>query len=155
MYFLQVLLRACPTPQSFDVEPGEFKRILNNQRGHWLMVSTICRPHPAVSLYNSFYRSAVTRLKSQIASLLHTQQSTIELNLMDCQVQSGGCDCRLFAIANTTALVLGDDPNKLFFDHAGKNETTPVPVPGKGIFATFPHKEKQTSYEESGVCGLL
>ena len=101
---------------SFDVEPGEFIQILNNRRGHWFTVSTIGCPHPTVSVYGNLYRSAGTRLKSQIASLLHTQQSTIELNFMDCQIQSGGCDCGLFAIANTMALVLGDDPNKLFFD---------------------------------------
>ena len=74
---------------------------------------------------------------------------------MDCQIQSGGCDCGLFAITNATALVLGDDPNKLFFDHAGENETTPLPVPGKRMLATFPCKEKKTNSEESGDCVLL
>ena len=87
---------------------GKFVQILNNQRGHWLMVSTIGCSHSTVSIYNSLYRSAGTHLKSQIASLLHTQQPTIELNFMDCQIQSGGCDCGLLAIANAMALVLGD-----------------------------------------------
>ena len=50
---------------SFDVEPGEFVQILNNQRGHWLTVSTIGCPHPTVSVYDSLYRSAGTRLKSR------------------------------------------------------------------------------------------
>ena len=30
-----------------------------------------------------------------------------------------------------------------------------LPVPGKGMLATFPREEKKTSPEESGYCGLL
>ena len=74
---------------------------------------------------------------------------------MDCQIYLGGCDCGLSAIANATALVFGDNPNKLFFDHAGENETTPLSLPVPGKAATFPHKEKQTSSEERSDCGLL
>ena len=55
-------------------------------------------------------------VKSQVASLIHTQVPTIEFNFMDSQIQSGGCDCGLFAITDVTALTLGQDPDKLFFD---------------------------------------
>ena len=37
----------------------------------------------------------------------------------------------------------------------GENETTPLPVPGKRMLATFPCKEKKTNSEESGDCVLL
>ena len=37
-------------------------------------------------------------------------------SFMNCQIHLGGCDCGQFTIANATALVLGDDPNRLFFD---------------------------------------
>ena len=59
------------------------------------------------------------------------------------------------------ALVLGDDPNKLFFDQAKMRQylyqclTIPLPVPGKRMLATFPREEKQMCSEESGDCGLL
>ena len=104
---------------SFDVETGEFVQVLNNQRGHWLLVSTIGCPHPTVRVYDSMLRSAGTHVKSQVASLLNTQQPTIELQFMDCQVQSGGSDCGLFSIANATALIFGEDPGRLFYDQTG------------------------------------
>ena len=104
---------------SFDVETGEFVQVLNNQRGHWLLVSTIGCPHPTVHVYDSMLRSAGTHVKSQVASLLNTQQPTIELQFMDCQVQSGGSDCGLFSIANATALIFGEDPGRLFYDQTG------------------------------------
>ena len=86
-----------------------------------------------------------------ITSLLHTQQPTIELNFMDCQIQSGGCDCRPFTVTNATAIVLGDNPNKLF----AKMRRHLLPVSGKLMLATFPHEEKQMGSEESGDCGLF
>ena len=107
---------------SFNVETGEFVQVLNNQRGHWLLVSTIGCPHPTVHVYDSMLRSAGTHVKSQVASLLNTQQPTIELQFMDCQVQSGGSDCGLFSIANATALIFGEDPGRLFYDQASMRQ---------------------------------
>ena len=49
---------ACGVVLSFDVELGEFVQILNNQRGHWLTVSTIGCPHPTIAVYDSMYHSS-------------------------------------------------------------------------------------------------
>ena len=61
---------------SFDVETGEFVQVLNNQRGHWLLVSTIGCPHPSVHVYDSMLRSAGTHVKSQPSSTLGNQRSS-------------------------------------------------------------------------------
>ena len=107
---------ACGVFLSFDVEPGEFVQILNNWRGHWLTVSTIGCPHPTVAVYDSMYHSAGIHVKSLVASLLHTDAPSIHQTFMDSQMQAGGCDCGILAIANATALVLGENPGKLFYD---------------------------------------
>ena len=39
--------------------------------------------------------------------------SKIELRIMDVQMQAGGSDCRLFAIAFATAIVNGIPPGKM------------------------------------------
>ena len=102
---------------SYDIEGGEFVQILNNRRGHWITISTIGSPHPTVSVYDSMFRSAGTHVKAQVASLIHTQASDIVLDFMTVQMQSGGADCGLFAIANATALAFGDEPpGKFMYD---------------------------------------
>ena len=106
----------CGVALLFNVEPDEFIQILNNRNGHRLTVSTIGCPHPTVAVYDSMYRSAGMHVKSQVASLLHSDAPKIRLHLMDSQIQAGGSDCGLFAIANATALVVKKDPGKFFYD---------------------------------------
>jgi hypothetical protein len=56
--------------------------------------------------------------KKQIASILCTEQSKIELRIMDVQMQVGGSDRDLFAIAFATATVNGIPPGKFVLDQA-------------------------------------
>ena len=101
---------------SFDVEPGEFVQILHSGHGHWLTISTVGTQHPEVQVYDSMYTCCPTACKTQIASLLATNHSAIELKYMDVQMQSGGYDCGLFAIAFATALTYGSQPGLFLFD---------------------------------------
>ncbi len=101
---------------SYDVEPGEFVQILHNGHGHWHTISTVGTEHPEVQMYDSVYSCCPTSCKAQIASLLATQHTAIKLKYMDVQMQSGGYDCGLFAIAYATALVLGKQPGNFLFD---------------------------------------
>ena len=58
----------------------------------------------------SLYSSASDELQQQIASILITPHSSIFLHFADVQLQSGGSDCGLFAIAYATALAFGKHP---------------------------------------------
>ena len=69
-----------------------------------------------MAVYDSMYRSAGMHVKSQVASLLHSDAPKIHLHLMDSQIQAGGSDCGLFAIANATTVVVKKDPGKFFYD---------------------------------------
>ena len=90
----------------FDIQTGEFLQVLHDGAGHWLVISTIGVKHPAeVYVYDSMYSSASPSLQMQIASLLHTEHSSIILNYRDVQRQTQGNNCGLFAIAFATSLV--------------------------------------------------
>ena len=104
---------------NFCVEPHEFIQILHTGRGHWLVVSTIGVQHPVVQVFDSLYTTASTTLKKQIATFLTTMKPSITLHFMDVQMQSGGSDCGLFAIAFATALVDGKKPGKFLFQQGG------------------------------------
>ncbi len=132
----------CGVALSFNVEHDEFVQILNNCNGHWLTVTTIGCPHPIVSVYDSVYRSAGKHAKSQVASLLYSNAPKIRLNFMDSQVQAGGSDCGLFAIANATALSFKKDPGKFFYDQK-KMRSHLYRCLEEGKMALFPLKKER------------
>ena len=82
----------------FEVEAGEFVQIVHNGKNHWLLVSTLGVEHPTVRVYDSMYNSLGSHTQNQIAALLHTDRSSISIEMMNVQVQAGGSDCGPFAI---------------------------------------------------------
>ena len=57
-------------------------------------------------------------LKRQIAARLATKEHKISVHFMDVQMQAGGSDCGLFAIAFSTSLCYGQSPGKFHFDQS-------------------------------------
>ena len=72
--------------------------------------------HAEVQVFDSLYSHAPTMAKTQVATLLTTENPAIKLNFMDVQMQSGVNDCGLFSIAIATALVMGQQPGAFLFD---------------------------------------
>ena len=65
------------------------------------------------------YPSVGTYMKKEFASILCTKKKAIKLKIMDVQMQAGGCDCGLFAVAFAeTALANGIPPGKFTFDQS-------------------------------------
>ena len=104
---------------AFDIQSGEFVQILHDGHGHWLTVSTIGAEDEAeVYVYDSMYPSVGTYTKKEVASILCTKKKAIKLKIMDVQMQAGGSDCGLFAVAFATALANGIPPGKFTFDQS-------------------------------------
>lgn len=61
------------------------------------------------------YPSTSTVVKAQIAMLLHTVYPAITLQFIDVQMQAGGYDCGLFAVALLVTLALGESPGQYHF----------------------------------------
>ena len=101
----------------FEIESGEFVQILHDGHGHWLTISTVGAEDGAeVYVYDSMHPSVGTFTKKEIASILCTEKQKIQLKFMDVQMQAGGCDCGLFAVAFATSLASGIPPGKYCFD---------------------------------------
>ena len=99
---------SCGLTMTFDIEPSEFVQVLNNGMGHWLTISTIGTTHPSIHTYDSMYPSVGTKIKSQIF-----QPFTSNMNV---QMQVGGYDCGLFALAYAIALAQGMLPYSFHLD---------------------------------------
>ena len=66
-------------------------------------------------MYDSLYPWIGTFVQKQIATLLRTRGKEIKVNIMNMQVQSGTCDCGLFAIATATSHLNGANPGAITY----------------------------------------
>ena len=82
-----------------------------------------CSPHLAV--------------KQQIAALLATQMSEIEMKYVDVQMQSGHNECGMFAIAYATTLCLGEQPDNYILEQGAVRRHL-IKFLEKGTFDMFP-----------------
>ena len=84
---------------NFSVVRGEFLQIDNSMHesytiylvmhsiSHWVTVFTLGLPHPRVAVYDSVYKTAPAPLTQQIASILCTAHSNIQLEYQNIQQQ--------------------------------------------------------------------
>ena len=98
----------------FSALHSEGIQILNYKK-HWICISTVgcCPGH--VKVYDSLYPFPSSSAILQICNLVQTRESTLVVQMMDVQTQSGGDDCGLFAIAISFALCSGKNPCEIEF----------------------------------------
>ena len=82
---------------------------------HWIVASNAYAPIGVVKVYDSSF-DEVNEVIIEVISNVFGKNSTIEL--VQCQKQSGGSDCGVFAISNSTALCLEQNPTILTYDQA-------------------------------------
>ena len=120
-----------------------FVQIINICKQHWVCSSNIGCPEGGVDIYDSIpaYSTGSTTLKKQIAAILNTKSPSLKLRFIDVQRQNGGGDCALFAIANTVALCLGQDPHLIRYDQSQMRSHLFESFQ-QGKLTSFPEKEK-------------
>jgi len=101
---------------SFDVESEEFVQVLHNGHNHWLTISTVGAPPSNILVYDSMYPSAGQATKQQVASITMVAEPELTLSFIDVQMQAGGSDCGVFALAFATAICFGHSPGKFQFN---------------------------------------
>ena len=64
---------------SYDIETKEFIQILHSGLGHWVTASTIGCQEREIYIFDSIPPAPTAHLVNQIAALLATQRSSIQL----------------------------------------------------------------------------
>ena len=101
---------------SFAIQTEEFVQILHTGHAHWVTVSNIGCKDGEINIFDSYPPVTTTHLLDQIAALLATPRSIINIRYMDTQLQYGSTDCGIFAIAFAATLASGDQPGAFHFD---------------------------------------
>ena len=81
----------------YGEQSQDFVQVINICRNHWVCASNVnCSPG-VVDLHDSLpacmTKAALTKLKEQLAVILHTSDQDFEIQLIDVQHQSGESDC--------------------------------------------------------------
>ena len=103
---------------SFAPMPNDMVQVIfkgNNKCGHWLTISTLNLKPGYVNVYDSLNLELDNIVKNQICAILKHESTMVTVNKVPVQQQHGSADCGLFAIANSVAVCLGHEPNKILF----------------------------------------
>ena len=140
---------------AFEIQRQPFVQILHDGHGHWLTISSIGgKPgNTDISVYDSMYLSVGSYTKKQIAAIVCSKENTITLNMRNVQLQAGGSDCGVFAIAFTTALANNINPCECCFKQDGMRDHLRRCLES-GKLTMFPLVYKASDAKENGAtCG--
>ena len=93
--------------QNLVVEPP-FVQVLHVSNNHWMTVIGI--DQTLVKVYDSLYRCVDTCVTMQAASIMKSASDYMIFRVESTQIQEGGIDCGLFAIAYATEFCFGNNP---------------------------------------------
>ena len=94
-------------------------QIIHVRGNHWILLEITKDEanQPNVCIYDSTYDNVDLKTHFVISQLVHFEGKSIPLKIMNISKQTGITDCGLYAIANLTALTLGNvDPTSVVFD---------------------------------------
>ena len=92
----------------FRVIEPPFVQILHVDNNHWMTI--ICIEDTLVKMYDSVHRSVDTDVTIQAASMIKSSSDYISFRVENTQIQKGGVDCGLFAIAYATEFLFWELP---------------------------------------------
>lgn len=104
-----------------SVSCGKFVQIINVSGNHWITFTGNANDHH-VDIYDSMGCHLTEELIFIIAAILHTNAEKLNVRFIDCIQQVGIEDCGLFAIANATALCLGEEPSSYVWKQSQMRE---------------------------------
>lgn len=93
---------------SFPVTEPPFVQMLHVGANHWMTV--VATNETTVLVYDSMFRCVGTCVSMQSASMLQCTEDYVQFRVENTQIQEGGADCGLFAIAFATEHCFGNNP---------------------------------------------
>ena len=93
---------------SFPVTEPPFVQILHVGGNHWMTVIPINKT--TVKVFDSMFRCVGTCTSMQCAAMLKSNEDHLDFRIESTQLQEGGVDCGLFAIAYATEFCFGNNP---------------------------------------------
>ena len=134
----------------------DFVQIVNLNNLHWVCVANIGCPDNTIDVYDSLPANSLgsKSLQEQVAAIICTKDKFFELRFINVQRQCGSCDCALFAIANSTALCLGEDPHRIHYDQKQMRQHLKACFEARTM-QLFPEHKTAPRVKRQRVCGRV
>ena len=120
----------------------DFVQIIHISQNHWVCVSNLLTPEGVVEVYDSLPPICNNTLIGQVAATMQCSSQMFTVRWINVQLQSGGDDCALFAIAFAEALCAGRDPFILSFDQLQMRQHLKLCLE-RGAVTKFPESTRQ------------
>ena len=93
-------------------------QVLNSGNSHWAVLSTVGCSVGVVQWLDSMHCGPSSQQQMIISDLLQCPKDSIQIvnEMLNVQLQSGGSQCGMFALANITAVVNDLCPSSLYFN---------------------------------------
>ena len=80
----------------------------NNRNFHWILIGNLNCGSEEVEYYDSLFHGNIrNHVKMQVCNMYKSPTETLKIEVQNCQQQTNGVDCGVFAIANAYALLSG------------------------------------------------
>ena len=134
--------------KSLKTSSKPFVQIFNQHENHWVVASNIGCNSGCVRLYDSSSKETDEATNKILSKLLQTSNSFMTVEVMNVQQQRGGNDCRVFAIAFATSLVLGQCPTLRSYTQKNMRRHLLECLESKEI-ALFPSRTVNKKYHQA------
>ena len=119
-------------------------QILHVEKNHWAVMSTVGRMEAQIN-YDSVYSKLSTTTEQINVQLMSPHKKyEIKVKIIDTPKQSGSTDCGLYAIATSTAIAYGSDPQELIYFQSDMRAHL-IDCIKKQSMKEFPVKQKHRS----------
>ena len=115
-------------------------QVLHVDGNHWITVSNcvVAATDASVHVYDSMMATRMSlRTKQQVCSLFKPSCEAMNFHIVKVMPQSNTVDCGVFALANATELLFGEDPAKAVWD-VGRMRPHLLQCLEKGRMERFP-----------------
>lgn len=102
--------------RGFTIHSGEFVQVVNVNKVHWCVISTVGCPPGQVNIYDTMLTEIQDSLLPIIGSLICPELNSLEVRMMDVHPQSNSSDCGPLSIAIAYDLCSGNDPTTVVYD---------------------------------------
>ena len=122
----------------------DFVQIVHISQNHWVCVSNLLTPEGVVEVYDSLPATCNNTLTRQVTAIVQCSGQQFTVRWINVQLQCGGDDCALFAVAFAEALCAGQDPRVLSFNQSQMRQH----LLKHGEISSFPKSQKQKRQDE-------
>jgi hypothetical protein len=129
----------------------DFVQVVHISGNHWVCTSNIHSAPGVCDIYDSMAPSHSPTLTRQVAAIMQCPEPSFKMRHINVQMQTGGSDCGLFALAFATALCAGKDPHKCSFDQNRMRSHLELCLE-KGEITEFPASIKPRRCSSSVKC---